>query len=282
MPARSRSRCSSGAPSTRRSGCASTSTARRARSTSTAIRAASSARGDRATAAKVADGEALLDGARLNWGRHLFLEDKGRIWARFPLRSTLIKPGDDLLEAIGGSLDRLREDGIDVEDGDVLLISEKALAISQGRSYPIDEIPVSRTARVLSRYVSHEPTGVGLAHPTTMQLAIDEAGARRILLAAAAAAATKPLGMRGVFYRVAGHGVNAIDGPSSLNLPPYDKWATKSPVDPSGAALRIAADVRRRTGRRVGGRDHRRQRHGRRGLRVRRGRCRGGSGHDCR
>ncbi len=209
-------------------------------------------RGDRATAKTLANGEALLDGARLNWGRHLFLEDKGRIWARFPLRSTLIKPGDDLLEAISGSLERLRGDGVEVEDGDVLLVSEKALAISQGRSYPIDDIPVSRTARVLSRYVSHEPTGVGLAHPTTMQLAIDEAGAGRILLAAAAAAATKPLGMRGVFYRVAGHGVNAIDGPSSLNLPPYDKWATKSPVDPSGAALHIAADLRQRTGRRVG------------------------------
>ena len=44
----------------------------------------------------------------------------------------------------------------------MLLISEKALAISQGRSYPIDEIPVSRIARLLSKYVSHEPTGVGL------------------------------------------------------------------------------------------------------------------------
>ena len=97
---------------------------------------------------------------------------------------------------------------------------------------------------MLSRYVSHMPTGIGLAHPTTMQLAIDEAGAPRILLAAAAAAVTKPLGMRGVFYRIAGNGVNAIDGPSSLNLPPYDKWATKSPVDPSGEALRIAADLR--------------------------------------
>jgi asparagine synthase (glutamine-hydrolysing) len=208
-------------------------------------------RGDRATAAKVVNGPALLAGAKLNWGRHLFLEDRGRIWARFPLRSALIKPGDDLLQAIADSLDRQSTGGVAVEDGDILLVSEKALAISQGRSYPIDEIPVTRTARLLSRYVSHEPTGVGLAHPTTMQLAIDEAGAPRILLAAAAAAATKPLGMRGVFYRVAGHGVNAIDGPSSLNLPPYDKWATKSPADPKGAAVRIAEDVRRRTGRRV-------------------------------
>jgi asparagine synthase (glutamine-hydrolysing) len=110
---------------------------------------------------------------------------------------------------------------------------------------------VSRAARLLSRYVSHEPTGVGLAHPTTMQLAIDEAGVPRILLAAAAAAITRPLGMRGMFYRVAGHGVNAIDGPSSLNLPPYDRWATKSPDDAPGAALRIAAELRRRTGRRL-------------------------------
>jgi asparagine synthase (glutamine-hydrolysing) len=209
-------------------------------------------RGDQATAAKVSGGQALLDGARLNWGRHLFLEDRGRIWARYPLRSALIAPGADLMQVIADSLEQFAKGGLAVEDGDVLLVSEKALAISQGRSYPIDEIPVSRAARVLSRYVSHEPTGVGLAHPTTMQLAIDEAGVPRILLAAAAAAVTKPFGMRGIFYRVAGNGVNAIDGPSSLNLPPYDKWATKSPLDPSGEALRIAAELRRRTGRRVG------------------------------
>jgi asparagine synthase (glutamine-hydrolysing) len=208
-------------------------------------------RGDRATAAKTANGERLLQGARLNWGRHLFLEDRGRIWARFPLRSALITPGTDLVQTLSDSLDRFQRDGVTVEDGDVLLISEKALAISQGRSYPIDDIPVSRAARWLSRYVSHLPTGVGLAHPTTMQLAIDEAGVPRILLAAAAAAVTRPLGMRGVFYRVAGHRVNAIDGPSSLNLPPYDRWATKSPDDAPGEALRIAAELRRRTGRRL-------------------------------
>src|SRR2546428_803461 len=85
-----------------------------------------------------------------------------------------------------------------------------------------------------------------------MQLAIDEAGAPRILLATAASAVTRPFGLRGVFYRVAGNGVNAIDGPSSLNLPPYDAWATKAPLDSAGAAARIAERVVERTGRRVG------------------------------
>jgi hypothetical protein len=76
-------------------------------------------------------------------------------------------------------------------------------------------------------------------------------GIARIVLAAAAAAVTRPFGVRGVFYRVAGSGVNAIDGPSSLNLPPYDRWATKAPVDPQGSAARIAADLRKHTGRRL-------------------------------
>jgi asparagine synthase (glutamine-hydrolysing) len=209
-------------------------------------------RGDRATAATIDGGDAMLDAARLNWGRHLFLEDRGRIWARFPLRSALLSPGSDLLQALFNSLDEFQRGGGSIEDGDILLISEKALAISQGRSYPIEDIAPSRTARWLSRYVTHEPTGIGLAHPATMQLALDEAGAPRILAAAVAAAVTRPFGVRGVFYRLAGHGVNAIDGPSKLNLPPYDGWATKSPADPSGAALRIAAEVRRRTERRVG------------------------------
>jgi hypothetical protein len=85
-----------------------------------------------------------------------------------------------------------------------------------------------------------------------MQLAIDEAGTARVVLAAVAGALTRPLGIRGVFYRVAGSGVNAIDGPSSLNLPPYDRWSTKAPLRPEVAADGIARAVRDATGRAVG------------------------------
>ncbi|MBV9100083.1 MAG: asparagine synthase (glutamine-hydrolyzing) [Candidatus Dormibacteraeota bacterium] len=209
-------------------------------------------RGDADVAAELGGGDEALAAARLNWGRHLFLQDGGAVWARFPLRSKLIQPGDELVPAIAEALVPLQEAGVEVEDGDLLLISEKTLAISQGRSYPIEDIHPTRLARTLSRFVSHEPTGVGLAHPTTMQLALEEAGAPRILVAAAAAAVTRPLGVRGVFYRIAGYGPKAIDGPSALNLPPYDRWATKAPLDPAGEARRIARDMSERTGRAVG------------------------------
>jgi len=209
-------------------------------------------RGDAAVAGTVTGGDALLAGARLNWGRHLFLEARGALWARIPMRSKVLVPGDDIAAAIITGLEQLARDGITVEDRDLLVVSEKSLAISQGRSVPVADMHPSRLARVLSRLVTRSGTGVGLGHPSTMQLAIDEAGAPRILLATAASAVTRPFGLRGVFYRVARNGVNAIDGPSSLNLPPYDTWATKAPLDSAGAALRIARRVAEHTGRHVG------------------------------
>jgi hypothetical protein len=48
-----------------------------------------------------------------------------------------------------------------------------------------------------------------------LQLAIDEVGAPRILLAAAVSGITKPFGVPGLFYRIAGPQAAAIDGPTS-------------------------------------------------------------------
>src|SRR5262249_19083831 len=84
--------------------------------------------------------------------------------------------------------------------------------------------------------------------PATMQLAIDEVGAPRIVGAAAAAAVTRPLGVRGVFYRVAGARVASIDGPTPHTIPPYNTHAKRPPDDPEGAAPRLAARLSVRAG----------------------------------
>ena len=198
-------------------------------------------RGDAMVARSADDARPVHDAARATFGRHIFTQlNDGRILARVPLRSRVLMGGDSLLDELRLRLLELRDRGVALRDGDTVLVSEKALAITQGRSFPVDQMQVQPSARVLSRFVSRVPTGIGIGHPATMQLAIDEAGLPRILLAAAAAAVTRPLGMRGVFYRVAGSGVNAIDGPSHLNLPPFDHYAIKAPEDPDGAARQLA------------------------------------------
>lgn len=196
------------------------------------------------------DAKALASSAP-NPRRHLFMTLDGQTFARVPLRSPVIGRGDDLTDVLAGCLDGLREQGCAPRDGDLVVISEKALSISQGRGRPVDEIHCTTAANVLSRFVTRTAIGIGLGHPTTMQLAIDEVGLPRILLAAAAAGVTRPFGRRGVFYRVAGSRVNAIDGPSAANLPPFDHWAMAAPLDSEGEVRRIAAALRDRYGARI-------------------------------
>ncbi|HEV3122992.1 MAG TPA: asparagine synthase (glutamine-hydrolyzing) [Candidatus Dormibacteraeota bacterium] len=205
-------------------------------------------RGDIAVAAAYGDvAQRVFAVGRANPGRHLFMRAAdGDVYARLPLRSSLIGRGDDLVAAIVDCIDALVTRGAPPQDGDVLLVSEKSLAISQGRAFPVDEVRVSRLAGLLSRFVTRTPGGVGIGHPVTMQLAVREAGRLRVLAAALVAALARPLGKHGVFYRVAGARVNAIDGPSKFNLPPYDTWAVLAPSDPESAARHIAAELSRR------------------------------------
>jgi F420-0:gamma-glutamyl ligase-like protein len=179
------------------------------------------------------------------------MTNNGDTYARIPLRSPVIDRGDNVTDVLVGCLDHLRQQGCEPRDGDLVVISEKALAISQGRGRPVDEIHCTTAAKVLSRFVTRSPIGIGLGHPTTMQLAIDEVGLGRILLATAAAGVTRPFGRHGVFYRVAGSRVNAIDGPSHANLPPFDHWAMAAPLDSEGEARRIAAAISDRYGARI-------------------------------
>ena len=156
--------------------------------------------GDEWVAAPPASGRGALDNSPHDQ-RHLFARSHvdGRVYARAPIRTRLFVAGDSLLD---GLRDALRD--VELAGDDVVAISEKAVAICQGRSYPVDEVHARPLARVLSKFVGRTASGIGLGIPATMELAIREAGEARILGATAAAAVTKPFGVKGVFYRVAG------------------------------------------------------------------------------
>jgi hypothetical protein len=179
----------------------------------------------------------ILDQA--NDGRALLASLDGRVYARHPVRTHLVTPSDTdaasvVARYVGGDLG---------DDVTLVAVSERMVAITQGRSYPVDEIRPGRLARLLERFVTRPGYGIGLGSAETMELAIREVGAPRILVAAAASAVTRPFGVHGVFYRVAGPQAKAIDGPTSYTIPPYNQAATLGPRDPDGAARAIAAAV---------------------------------------
>jgi hypothetical protein len=174
-----------------------------------------------------------------NEGRELHASLNGAVYARHPVRTHLVTAADDAADVLARFVGPL---GDDVR---LVAVSERMVAITQGRSYPISEIRPGRLARLLERFVTRPGYGIGLGSAETMELAIREVGAPRILLAAAASALTKPFGVHGVFYRLAGPQAKAIDGPTSYTIPPYNQAATLGPRDPDGAARGLASALGR-------------------------------------
>ena len=175
--------------------------------------------------------------AEPNPGRSLHATLDGAVYARFPVRTHLVTGDDDAAEVVRRYAAPLSPDVA------LVAVSERMVAITQGRSYPMTSIRPGRLARFLVRFVTRPGYGIGLGTAETMQLAIDEVGAPRILLAAAVSGLTKPLGIHGLFYRIAGRQAAAIDGPTAYTIAPYNQAATLGPKDPDGAARRIATAI---------------------------------------
>ena len=130
-----------------------------------------------------------------------------------------------------------------VQEGDILFITEKAVACTQKRAIPIDQIHPRPLARFLSRFVLRTPYGIGLAMPETMEMALRECGTIRILFAAAISAVGKLFVIRGWFYNIAGYKARSIDGPCDFTLPPYNHYVVLGPDKPDEAAADISKKV---------------------------------------
>lgn len=168
-----------------------------------------------------------------NDGKALEASVDGTSYARIPLKTRVIMPDDDLDAVIGEYAKGA------VQPGDLLFVTEKIVAITQGRSYRLDEITPRPLARFLSRHVVRTSYGIGLGMPETMEMALRECGTLRILFAAGVSVVTKAFGRRGDFYRIAGDRARAIDGPTKNTIPPYNQAVVLGPKNPREVALRV-------------------------------------------
>jgi F420-0:gamma-glutamyl ligase len=158
----------------------------------------------------------------------------GASYLRLPIKTHVVMPEDDIVEVVRKYAEH------QVQPGDILFVSEKVVAITQGRAVPTDTIRVSPLAKLLWPRVRQVSYGVGLRNPYSMQCAIDECGAPRILLAAIVGAAGKFVGRRGDFYRIAGIQAAAIDAPGTAGIEQFRNCVIKAPKDPDRVAQSIA------------------------------------------
>ena len=165
-------------------------------------------------------------------------EVEGHTFLRIPIRTHVVTEADDIVEVAQRYADPL------LQAGDLLFAGEKAVAITQGRAIPIATMHPGRIARILWRFVRQTSYGVGLRDPYSMQAAIDEVGAPRIIVAAVVGGITRAFGRRGDFYRIAGVQAAAIDAPGTAGIEQFKDRVIKGPRDPHGVARRLAEALR--------------------------------------
>jgi len=152
-------------------------------------------------------------------------------YERHPIKTKVIMPNDGLANIIFDELNS------HTKDGDVILVAESALSADQDRAIPIEKIHPGWLANTLTKYMTKTDAGIGASDPLTMQVVIDEVGYLRVLLGAFIAGITKPFGIKGMFYRIAGEQARGVDGPADYVIPPYNKQVVRAPKNPGKWAL---------------------------------------------
>lgn len=178
-----------------------------------------------------------------NGNRTLEIETSRGSWLRLPIKTPVITEKDDLMKVLETYVRP------HIQTGDILFVSEKIVALTQGRIIPYRDVKVTPLARLFARKVNnklHTKEFKGFGHGTAMgmQLLIEEAGYPRAIFAATVAALTLPLGIHGAFYYLVGKQAKSVDCPMSFSIHPYLHYAKLAPIKP----WKVAREIKERFG----------------------------------
>jgi F420-0:gamma-glutamyl ligase len=159
----------------------------------------------------------------------------GTEYLRLPLHSRWLTEADELVRALKERL------GV-AKAGDTVAVSEKVVVLLTGRAVDIATMRPGRLARLLAGHIHCRTDSRGLSVPEKMEYVVRTVGTARVIAAAVGAAVTRPLGVRGTFYRLAGSVARDIDG----GRPPYEDRLFP-PLEPA-IAQQICTDLEQALG----------------------------------
>lgn len=170
---------------------------------------------------------------RANEGKSVTIEAMGRTWARHAIETHFVTVGESYIDLMEKYVKPL------YQEGDILSMSEKVIAICQKRVVTEEELKPGFWAKLLSRFVHQTSAGPGMGLPIKMQFAINVCGLPKILWAAFRAAVDKLRGVHGTFYRIAGLEVSGLDGFYGEDIPEYEHMGVRVPENPAGVCDEI-------------------------------------------
>lgn len=166
--------------------------------------------------------------------RPIDVQIDGDTYMRIPIKTHLIMKEDNLMDVVYKYTKDI------IKPGDLIFVTEKIVAITQGRSIPIDEVQPGRLARRLSSYTQKSPSCSNLCIPETMHLAIKECGRVRMIGAVLKDCIYNRFGKHGVFNDIVGYKALSIDPPSPQDIPPYNTHIILAPLRPDSVAVELS------------------------------------------
>ena len=166
-----------------------------------------------------------------NSGKNLIIEIKKQKYARYPIKTHFIEPSDKIENIIEkyvlSTANDLIRQGLKKEL--IIVLGQKIISILQNRIIYKKDLKVDFWAKFLSKFVNKTPAGPAVGDPLKMQIAINLAGLPRILFACFCSGVGKIFKVYGIFYQIAGHQINQIDGFCDDAFPQYIEMGILSP-----------------------------------------------------
>ena len=169
-----------------------------------------------------------------NAKKNVAIETSTGTYLRHAIETHFVGIGEDYIELVERYVKPL------YEEGDLLSISEKIIALCQERVVYRKDMKISFLAKLLSRFaIQHNSAGIGVGEVCKMQFAIDECGSLKVLWAAICAGFGKLVGRRGIFYEMVGMEVTGLDGFYPDVFPVYGDYGIRIPENPVGVCNEI-------------------------------------------
>lgn len=116
---------------------------------------------------------------------------------------------------------------------DWIILSEKVVSVCQNNVRHIDTVKAGFLAKLIVRFVKKYPNDIGYSRPEKMQVAVELAGRTRIILGIIIGGLFKLIGIRGLFWIIAGNRISEIDGFNPDAMEPYQTHAILPPKNPT-------------------------------------------------
>ena len=159
----------------------------------------------------------------------------GIFYERIPIHTHHIGFGESLLQTVRRYVVPA------AQKGDWIAVSEKVVSVTQNNVRHISTVKAGWLAKLIVKGVKKYPNDIGFSKAEKMQLAVELAGYPRMILAILLGTLGKVVGVRGIFWRVAGHRVSEIDGFNPDAMDPYKEYAALPPKNPEKVCTEIEA-----------------------------------------